>query len=77
MEDKTILKITECTLKGKVIKESVINLDNNVTDEEAEELFNMIAPIINCRNDGSYISDTYVYYSIIRSKINNVMRNFL
>ena len=58
MEDKTILKITECTLKGKVIKESVINLDNNTTDEEAEELFNMIAPIINCRNDGSYISDT-------------------
>lgn len=76
MKKKT-LKIVEATLKGKIVKNNIFNLKTNVSDEEAINLFNLIAPMINTNNQGNYVTDTFVYYEISTCLEDKTLQTFL
>lgn len=77
INEKKVLKIVEASLKGKIIKEMRITIKVNTNDNTIDDIFNMIAPMISTSNTGDYVNDTYVYYEIIHSKENKILRTFI
>lgn len=77
INEKKVLKVVEASLKGKIIKEMRINIKVNTNDNTVDEIFNMIAPMIYTNNTGDYVNDTYVYYEIVHSKENKILRTFI